>query len=153
MEDLTAGSYPAQVKEWFFRETKNQKMELNVVFNVCGTHSYTWRAYPEATNEKAREILVKSLRTMGFQGSDLSDLATNTVDALDKSKDLTVALDYEENPENGKVYPRIKWVNEVTRMESNDALSRLKSLDLKADFMAVKPSVRTEAKTADDLPF
>lgn len=152
MDNLEAGSYTAKVTGWRFTETKTKKLQLNVDFDVANGHNFTWRAYPESTNEKAKEIMIKALRTMGFQGNAVIDLVESET-ALDKNKELNVVIEYEQS-DNGKMYGSVKWVNEINKMDDVDALTRLKNLDLKADFMAIPPRGARPAETSpDEIPF
>lgn len=149
-EDLAQGRYLAQVEEWKIDESKNKKtLQITVKFNVAGSHVYYWTGSLEGS-DKAKEITAKALRAMGFTSNNPEDLLLDN--ALDTQKEVNVTLEYEMY--EGKTYPKIKWVNEVSDgmqgMEFESASRRLKSIDLKA-FLMAQPSGNNEA--GQDLPF
>ena len=151
--DLPAGNYLAQVEEWAITESKNKKtLQVNVKFKVAGTHTYYWTGMLEGS-DKAKEITVKALRTMGFDSNNESDLLNE--DALDKTKELNVKLEYDTW--EGKTIPRINWVNEVgtgmRSMEKSDATTRLKQLNLKSFLMAEPAKRKPFTQETSDIPF
>lgn len=150
---LAAGRYLGKVKSWGFREIGEKKtLQFSVAIDVQG-ETYYWNAWPESENPKAQEIMVKALRTMGFSGNSLADLAGK--DVLDREKEINVTLEYEEG-QDGKIYPRIKWVNEVGFQMSEDLEQRVKNLKhLNAAFMANPASTPSKStlNSSSEIPF
>lgn len=156
MSNLTAGRHDGKIKYWSFRKSKEKKtLTFSVAFDVGGETVY-WNAYPASENEKAQEIFVEALRTMGFQGGSMKDLVEDQ-NALDKEVTYSVVVEFDDN--EGKSYPRVKWVNLPGAGNDEDAMEQMKSLKgLNALFMA-KPSRKRETTYdpqnpgPNDIPF
>lgn len=91
--------------EWKLGESDGGKPYLGVSFKVKDTLDgeekfVGWRGFfTEATTDRT----IESMRYMGFEGDDLSNLV-----GLDKNE---VELVVEDEEYEGKMYPRVQWVN------------------------------------------
>jgi len=132
-EKIKAGNHIGQVTAWGVLEGKQAPQ----VF-VKTTIGLTWFG---SLSERALNITLKSLVTMGFMGDDLSELVKNQENALDKNKDLELVVEYETY--NGETRPKIKWVNDLgggfkNQMDSGTAVKALSGLKVKGDLMKIR---------------
>ena len=94
----------SKAQEWALGESESGKAYIAISFKVKDTDGeekfVSWRGFfTEATTERT----IESLRAMGFEGDDLSNLV-----GLDKNE---VELVVEDEEYEGKTYARVQWVN------------------------------------------
>ena len=107
--EITPGTYQGQPVDCGISETKNGNPQAFVTFMIPQIEKkITW--FGGFTSEKAIEITGAALIRCGFRGTDLSTLVEG-VSVLDSNKTLELVIEKEEW--NGKVYTKVKWVNEV----------------------------------------
>ena len=97
------GVFLAVAKDVQWGETKNGKKQVAVQFELLSGddmgQTVTWFGYfTDGTWKRTME----SLRYMGWRGDDLSDLGP-----LDQQVEIVVELD----EYNGKIRPKVQWVN------------------------------------------
>lgn len=92
----------SKAHEWTLGD--GEKPFVAVSFKVKDTDGQekfvSWRGF---FTEKTTERTIESLRYLGFEGDDLSNLT-----GLDKNE---VELVVEDEEYEGKIYPRVQWVN------------------------------------------
>jgi hypothetical protein len=94
----------SKAQEWALGESEKGSAYIGISFKVKDTDGeekfVSWRGFfTEATTERT----IESLRAMGFEGDDLSNLV-----GLDKNE---VELVVEDEEYEGKTYARVQWVN------------------------------------------
>lgn len=119
---------------------------VQVIFDVDGTEM-KWAG--SLADGRAREITADALIVLEF--TNLNDICNGKGINFNKVVNLTI----EEEEYNGKMYPKIRWINEENRKEtlaSSDAIMKVKGIGLDALIMSrrgpVKPSFSSE-----DIPF
>ena len=102
---LAEGKYTARAIEWSqvtqHEETGNE--EIRVLFGLEGGQTITWRGY---FTEKTAERTIESLRYMGWQGDDITN-----VDGLD-ANEVQLVIKHEEY--QGKTQVKVAWVNRLS---------------------------------------
>lgn len=107
--EITPGTYVAQPVDCGISETKKGNPQTFVTFFIPQIEKkITW--FGGLTSEKAIEITGAALIRCGFRGTDLSAL-TQGVSVLDQNKQVELVIENDEW--EGKIYTRVKWVNEV----------------------------------------
>ena len=87
--------YRGKAKEWTLSESSTGKVMIVVLFDIltegASEKSLTWRGFfTEATTDRT----IESLRAMGFEGDDLSQLVgldKNEVDLVVEDEEYTVS--------------------------------------------------------------
>ncbi len=99
---IEAGTYRARGLTAALGETKNGNEQVGVQLELLDHEgqSITWYGY---FTEKTTDSTLKALRTLGWQGSDLSDLTG--VDANE------VQIVIERETYEGKERARVRWIN------------------------------------------
>lgn len=102
---LDAGTYRARAIEAALGETDTGKEQIAVRFSLLDLEGQeiTWYGY---FTDKTLETTFKALRTAGWKGQDLSDLAD-----LCNPETPEVTLVVEQEEYEGKVRARVRWVN------------------------------------------
>lgn len=143
---MNPGEYLGKIVEYGISETKKGDPQVFVTLQ-SGTDKITW--FGSFTNEKAREITVKTLVDMGLEGDDVSELSDEV--GLDKNKELKFKVDTETW--NGKEYTKVKWVSDpnkstFAKLDKKDAVKKLSSLNLKGLIAEAKAKAGV-----DEIPF
>ena len=129
-------------------EGKNAPM-VQVVFDVNG-QDMKWLG--SLADGRAREITADALIVLEF--TSLNDICNGRGINFDKVVNLTI-----ENEEyNGKVYPKIKWINEENKKEvlaASEAITKVRGIGLDALIMSrrVFNKAPTSAAPQEVLPF
>jgi hypothetical protein len=101
--------YLARAKDWALSETSKGDAQIVVYFEISTPEAemaaITWYGY---FSEKAWERTVESLRHCGWQGADLTDLSG----LGDKEVELVI----EDEEYDGKVRPKVRWINKPGAM-------------------------------------
>lgn len=100
------------------------------------------------------------VNVLGYNGSETTNSEGIFTDpqVIDFKKEVKLVVEMEENPNNGKSYPKIKWVNNVggsafSGVSPEVVRSELAGLGFKAAFLASqKKSGKTNTKQ-EDVPF
>jgi len=102
---IPAGRYKARAIEGALALTNNGNEQVAVLVEVVGGdhagEQLTWYGH---FTEKTVERTFESLRLLGWQGDDLSELSG--IDA----NEVTIIVEHEED-RDGKPRPRVKWIN------------------------------------------
>ena len=103
---LSNGVYRAKAIQGALGETKAGKEQVAVEFEILdeGFHGQriTWFGY---FSEKTMDVTLRALRTMGWQGDDLSDLTGIT------NNEVSLVVEQEEY--EGKWTAKVRWVNSL----------------------------------------
>jgi len=149
---MKAGIYYGKALSVGISESKEKKtlsVAVNIqIFNPSQetkvTEGFlTWNGW---LSEKAIDTTKKALGVMGFVSDDFAPLAEGK--GLDFTKEFQVDIEEDVDPTSGKIYPKVKWINEkggskAQIMDVNSALMRLNTLGL-----------TKKGKTADsEIPF
>lgn len=161
---INAGTYSAKPIEWGIGETKNGDPQAVVHFKIHdadgSTHNLTWYG---SFKEKVKTHTIKALINCGLQGNDLDQFGLGSEGkALDKNREIELVVS-QETMDNGKTYARVKWINlpSGSRFRAlatpQEAKSKLASLNLKAEIMAVRQSMPEvgvpKLNEDEELPF
>jgi hypothetical protein len=149
---IKPGKFIGKVVDYGFRKTSGGVVEPQIRFKWKDEFNteFEWNWRGSLKEGKAREITLAAIVTCGFNGDDLSVMADGVPSgALDTKKEvlLTVVL---EPGNDGKLYPKINWINEVGGGGFKDIISRgevaaqLAGMNLKGDLMALKKTNTTE---------
>lgn len=146
---LADGTYPGKATCWGLSETKNGDPQMQVEFQLADAdgnpHTLNW--FGSFANEKAEQITIKALRTMGWTGDDLVH-----IDALPNDVQLVVVN--EEYPEGSGVWStKIRWVNAaggITRpLDEGKAASFAERMKARiAAFDAKNPALKVQRAEA-----
>ena len=148
-------NYQAKIINYGIGETKAKELAVIINFKVKKTEGdYTDMMWQGSLKEgRAREITLDALLVCGLSDNNLERVAKG--DGLDKEKVVQVTIEQEEY--NGKMYDRIRWINEVgsgqkEMLAASDAILRLKGLSLEANIMERK-SKNGKPSKQDEIPF
>jgi hypothetical protein len=115
-------NYKARAIDWGLGETANGKEQVAVQFEIltpdADIHYIAWHGY---FSDKTYERTIESLRICGWTGVDLTDLTG--VNANE------VSLVIEDDEWEGKVRPKVKWINRLSSLALRAPMSgdKLKS--------------------------
>jgi hypothetical protein len=100
--------YRGRAKSWGLGEFETGTKYVGVSFEVLDEDApddeVPWKGW---LTDKTLERTVESLRTMGWKGEDLTEIADGA-GGLDANE---VSLVVQDEEYNGKWYPRVQWVN------------------------------------------
>lgn len=107
---IAAGKYRAKAECWGLTPANNGNMQMQIEFKLLDETDAAGKPIPDAerlqnwwgslAEGRAEEITVEALRACGWVGDDVSAIAT-----LPSDVELVIEL------EEGKRYPRVRWVN------------------------------------------
>lgn len=98
------GRHTAKAIEWKLGITGTGKEQIGVLFQLQDGQTLTWYGY---FTEQTVERTLESLEHMGWDGSDITNPK-----GLD-SNEVSLVVESEASPSDGKMYPRVKWVNKI----------------------------------------
>lgn len=163
MSKEISGTFTATVVSADFYYTKNGNEAVAIGLQIDNDNPevagevVSWRGF---FTEKALKQTIKSLRTIGWEGNDLS--------TIDKTIGHRVSVVVEMEEFEGKQYPRVQWINPLGGMSINNAMGASEkkafAARMKGAIMAFGDSTTTPTTTqsapndesdysSDDLPF
>lgn len=141
---LPEAKYTAQAVDGYLSHTKDGKEQITVKFAIVGGQydgqSVDWTGF---FTDKTFDRTIQSLRYCGWQGDDIADLT-----GIDTNE---VEIVVQHNEYNGKVYPRVAWVNQIggkARMPADEAREFAESIKPRLARMT-----QTEPEPEDEVPF
>jgi hypothetical protein len=104
--EIPAGVYRARPITAALSKSKNGSEQAAVEFELTELESrrLTWFG---SFSGGARDITLKTLRTLGWAGDDLADLSG----IVSGAEDFEIKVEHEDY--QGKTYTKIKWVNKI----------------------------------------
>jgi hypothetical protein len=113
---LEPGDYRAKAVEAALGRSSKGTEQVAVRFSLLDfpQQTITWYGY---FSEKAFEISMRGLRAAGFTGDNLADLSSLREEV---SPEVVLVIDHDEY--NGKVRPRVQFINGAGGMAVKDAL-------------------------------
>lgn len=147
--------YRGKAKEWTLAESSTGKPMMVVLFDIltegAAEKALTWRGFfTEATTDRT----IESLRFMGFEGDDLSQL-----EGLDRNEVELVVEDEEYTDEASgevKTSAKVQWVNKPRTLAVKTILEgdKLKAFaaSMKASFRAVDAAAGKRAPATTPRP-
>ena len=131
---MEAGKYHAKAVDYGISTSKAGLPLVNVKFAV-GEDTIIWTG---SFNEgKAQEFTMKTLILLGLRSTDkiaeLVDGVSSGVLDLNKTVEIDVAMEEYE----GKLYPKVKWVNDIgfrNAMSKEDFKAKIQQLGVKGTF-------------------
>lgn len=157
---MNMGKYAARVADYAIVTTKSGDPMVNVKFvlNQGGEQVY-WNGTLKPG--KGQEITIKALLVMGLsKDAAVENLADGPSSGLlDLNKDVEIEVQMEDF--NGKVTPKVRWVNEIggakfkNAMSRQDFKARLGGLNLRGALKAAEAEVGVKNKQDDieSIPF
>jgi hypothetical protein len=153
MAMLSEGTYSARAQSMTpIRSSEKGTEGIAVVFMILDEGPFKnklieWTGW---LSEKTRERTAESLVLCGFDGENEDTIKKNVV---------SLEVEHEVNPENGKTYAKVAWVNDPNRArsihkpldgaEKSEAFSRLRGLVV-AKKLQLDNSKSTQTKKASD---
>ncbi len=161
---LDAGTYRAKAIEAALGETETGKEQVAVRFQLLDSaEQITWFGY---FTEKTTESTFRALRTAGWKGQDLMDLADLCAPAETPEVNLVVEHETYTNPETGqtKTQAKVRWVNGTGGLSLKKALdpnkAKVFAARMKGQLAAFdrsagtpKPTAAPHAADAEPSPF
>lgn len=157
--EIVNGYYNARPTAWWFELVGSAETPcIKVKFTLSKGGELTWTGF---LTEKTKTRTLEALVYMGFNSSDLTDFEEDTKPGvLDSNKEVSITVE-NETIQNGRVYPRVRWVNPIKAKTqlAHPTKGRIAALDLKADLMeiqqklGVKPVKVSAPVIEDDLSF
>lgn len=155
MSQYKAGTWIGTVTDYGIPESTSAYPQVYVTFDVASdpTVSMTW--FGSLKEGKAREITLKALLTLGFQGKDV-DVLLDGPDSGAIPIGAQAKLVCEEQEWEGTPSVRIKWINSlsggqgVKRADATTAKAALLKLNIKGDLARVKAE---NPNLVNDNPF
>jgi hypothetical protein len=153
-----SGTFKGYVQDYGIGETKAGDPQVFIVFGVNfpdGEKNMTW--YGSLKEGKGREITIKALLAVGFEGNDVTRLIDGTNQAaplpIAPGAEASLVIEEEERQDgNGKIH-KIKWVNRlggggnVKRADPVAAKAKLAALNISGDIAkarALQPSISND---------
>jgi len=160
---LPAGAYKAKPLDWSITESKTGNVMAVVQLELVDhPNKLTWRG---AFTPKATPHTLKALATMGLE-KDPFELSKGFVgEALRADKVVEITVEIETNPNDGKQYNKVQWVNSIftnkfSSLASESAVIKMKGMNLMGELAAVRAELglKSEPKTVvatdeEPLPF
>jgi hypothetical protein len=145
---LEDGKYRAKAKEWSIGEAGTGTAQVVVFFDLLD-HEGEGRTWYGFLSDAALKRTIESLRHMGWQGCDISELSSPAA-GLDSNE---VQLVLESEDYNGKVSQKVRWVNKLGtgKPMEEDSLKAL-SAKLKGKILALDPGAAGEVAAARPKP-
>lgn len=160
-KDISPGNKVAKAKAARFIKSKTDKMGIEIEFSfeepsTSGYETLRWVGWlSDAALQRTMETLVDVL---GFTGNEAYDHEGRLTDpkALDYEREIQLVVEMEEGQDenrqpNGKVYPKIKWVNKLggsgfAACTPEVIKSGLAASGFKAAFLAAKQGLPPQQK-------
>jgi hypothetical protein len=159
---IPEGKYKAKARSAQLGEASTGAEQIGIEFEIIdGEQKGSRYSYYGTFGEAAVEITLKAMRAAGWQGDDVTDLASlNRPD----TPDCQIVIAHEEYPKgSGKMHTKIKWVNPFGGLAMKNPLDQTKKQALSARIRATVAQVDQElkssgqgnggAKPAGDVPF
>lgn len=114
---VPVGTYKAVAKSVKCDESREKRTPyVRIMFEIQeGTEagqSVEWTGWlTEKTQERTMETIIL---TCGWKGNDLSALNDGVMNGIDG--DVFIVVEHEDNPDNGKTYAKVRWVNRTERV-------------------------------------
>lgn len=146
--EIFAGKFEAKVVDYGIKQTKSGAQQIVVRFRWNDEFELNW--YGSLNEGKAREITVKTLEILGMSSNEIWNLADGIESGmLDTDKLVSISVE-KETGTDGKIYPKIKWVNElggggVKGLTKEEAKAALKGMSF-----GIKPVKKVDKV---DIPF
>jgi hypothetical protein len=166
---INEGTHQGRIIDYSITSTKAGDPQVTILFGIDpadgGHYELQWNG--SLKEGKAREITFKALKACGLRGYDIEPLADGvTSGALDTDATVNLVVEYETNPDSGKQYPRIRWINRAASIQNkfsrNEVKIKLGALNLKGDFMRIaqeqgitdpqKPKTEAKKTASGDVP-
>lgn len=133
--EIENGKYRARAADAVLSDTDSGKEQVAIQFAFLDHPgvTLTWYGFfTEATYERT----VQSLRYCGWAGNDLSvfledEIAKNGIESTGLTAN-EVVLVVENEEYNGKVRPRVRWVNSAGGMGVKNVMSRARAVEFSA---------------------
>lgn len=136
------GKHRAKAKAWALGETGTGKEQIGICFDFLDLpgEEMTWYGF---FTDGTLERTIKSMRTCGWQGSDLTELDTLG------TNEVTLVVEEEEYPEgSGEFTLKVQWINGTGGLAMKKALDEggIKSFAarMKAQILAVDPATASQ---------
>jgi hypothetical protein len=111
-----AGTHRARAQEWSLGMSSTGKEQIGVMFEIaggpCDGKHITWFGY---FTDNTVDRTLESLRHCGWASDNLADL-----DTLNANE---VELVIEDEEYDGKVRPKVKWVNRISRLQMKEQMT------------------------------
>lgn len=155
---IQQGIYRAKSVEGALGETKGGREQVAVKFRLLEVEgTITWYGY---FTEKTTEGTIRSLRTAGWKGSDLTDLSDLTKEDV---PEVLLVVEH-ENDQQGNPRAKVRWVNNANGVGMKTTLApdkaaafaaKMKGTILAFDKGSGKPAEANPQpkKKASDVPF
>lgn len=100
---LPVGQYTARPVGWMLTETKSGAEQYAVELELQDGSGQRLTWFGGFSSDKATEITVKALRTLGWQGDDLDNVQLNA------EADVRIVVEHDEY--QGRPQVRVRWIN------------------------------------------
>ena len=169
---IKAGKYNATIAGYAIRATNKGDPMVSICFAAKDAEGAVHNVYWNGTfGPNAKDFTIEALLICGLKGNDLAILGKGPAGGgLDMLKELQVSIEYEENPQDGKMYPRVRWINEAggarfkNALPEVEAVSKMRGLNLAGDVAALRNQkgyrdqpkaqvVESAAPDLGDIPF
>lgn len=146
--EIMAGKYEAKVVDYGLKQTKSGAQQVVVRFRWNDEFEYNW--YGSFNEGKAREITVRTLELLGCSSEELWNLADGPASGmLDTDKTVSIKVEIETG-NDGKDYPKIKWVSPLSSGGIKDGMSKEEA---KSAFKNMGIVIKTANKDTSEIPF
>lgn len=189
--EIQAGRTRGKVQDYAFKRTQAGDPAVVIIFSFVQneeTFDLTWQGSLKDAKEgsnttSAKEITFKALQACGFDFAsrdarkNWDAIAQGAVSkVLDLDREVSLTIEHEASPKDGKLYPRIRWVNPLgggqfqNLMNPAEAVQVFSGMNIYGDIMAFGQKSKAPAATnangarppampdgrpvaGDDLPF
>lgn len=160
---IDPGKYRARAVEWGIGEAGTGTMQVGVVFELLDFEPVEYITWYGFLSDRALEYTLKDLRTLGWQGADITELDNNG-GGLDQ-REVQITVVHEEY--NGQIKAKVRWINSaggvaMSQRVTGDKLAAF-AAGLKGKILALEPGRRPQppagrgaapvARPNDDIPF
>jgi hypothetical protein len=147
---MRSGIFKARIESYGIGETKSGQPFLAVNLLIKESESDApvhaqWSGYIHS--EKSLQITEKALKVMGMETPNFELLASGK--GLDSNKVFSVTVE-DETTDTGKVYQKVKWINELGAGGKSELLDKGSALKLLANLGLASASSKI---TTETIPF
>jgi len=139
---IQPGKYEAKITDYGVKETKAGQPAVIIAFDVAGNSVYWTGYFTERTMEQTKATLLM----LGLKNGYLPGLALGlSGNALNATKSYSITVVHEAD-QDGKMWPRVRWVNDPTASNIKSAVSVEKAKQLFA-------GITFEVAREEPIPF
>jgi len=157
---IQPGTFDAKLVDYGMNVAKSGTLMILMKFELQDEQNskIVWQGHLKQGS--AHDITLKSLLVCGLKTNDLEAVAEGPISGvLDMDKTVSIVVEMEAG-EDGKSYPRVKWINEVggagfkSQITKSDAIQKMNGMNLKGELMKLRQDTGYSTNAVnEEIPF